>query len=100
MNARFHSVAAVARVFLWKLLAVPFAGQSADRLTAKNVKIAQTMFKGRSAIQTTTQRSMHSVPRRWRVRSGCWMEQKSRSTVATWWQPDPMKRRTLIASVL
>jgi hypothetical protein len=33
------------------LLAAPVAAQSADRLDGKNVSIAQTTFKGRSAIQ-------------------------------------------------
>ena len=33
------------------LLVVPLAAQSADRLTASNVAIAQTTFKGRSATQ-------------------------------------------------
>ena len=33
------------------LLAVPLAAQSADRLEAKNVLLAKTTFKGRSAIQ-------------------------------------------------
>jgi hypothetical protein len=33
------------------IIAVPLAAQSVDRLTAKNVSIMQTNFKGRSAIQ-------------------------------------------------
>lgn len=33
------------------LAIVPLAAQTTDRLAANNVKIAQTMFKGRSAIQ-------------------------------------------------
>ncbi len=33
------------------LLIAPIAGQTVDRLTGKNVSIAQTTFKGRSAIQ-------------------------------------------------
>jgi len=37
--------------FLWVLLAVSLAAQSADRLAGKNVTIAQTNYKGRSAIQ-------------------------------------------------
>ncbi len=41
----------VTRVTLSALLAVPLAAQSADRLTGKNVSIAQTTFKGRAAIQ-------------------------------------------------
>jgi hypothetical protein len=36
---------------LVSLLAGPLAAQSVDRLVAKNVSIAQTNFKGRSAIQ-------------------------------------------------
>ena len=36
---------------LFALLAVALAAQSADRLVGKNVSIAQTNFKGRSAIQ-------------------------------------------------
>ena len=36
---------------LFALLAVPLAAQSADRLTGKKVSIAQTNFKGRSAVQ-------------------------------------------------
>src|SRR5262245_40737528 len=39
------------RVVLSLLVAVPLAAQSADRLTAKNVSIRQTSYKGRSAIQ-------------------------------------------------
>jgi hypothetical protein len=41
----------VTRASLSALLAVPLAAQSADRLAGKNVSIAQTNFKGRSAIQ-------------------------------------------------
>ncbi len=33
------------------LLSIPAPGQSVDRLTALNVSIAQTNFKGRGAIQ-------------------------------------------------
>jgi hypothetical protein len=40
--------------FLCAVLAVPLAAQSVDRLTAKNVSIAQTNYKGRSAIQVIT----------------------------------------------
>ncbi len=36
---------------LFALLAVPLAAQSADRLVGKNVSIAETNYKGRSAIQ-------------------------------------------------
>ena len=39
------------RVCLLALLAVPLAAQTADRLIAKNASIAQTNYKGRSAIQ-------------------------------------------------
>ena len=39
------------RVLFWVLFAVPLAAQSADKLDAKNVSIAQTTFKGRPAIQ-------------------------------------------------
>jgi hypothetical protein len=39
------------RAALFVLLAVPLAAQTADRLEGKNVAIAQTTFKGRSAIQ-------------------------------------------------
>jgi hypothetical protein len=35
------------------ILAVPLAAQTADRLVAKNVSIAQTNFQGRSAIRLT-----------------------------------------------
>jgi len=41
----------VTRACLLTLLAVPLAAQTTDRLTGKNVSIAQTNFKGRSAIQ-------------------------------------------------
>jgi hypothetical protein len=37
--------------FLFVLLAVPIAAQSPDRLVGKNVSIAETSYKGRSAIQ-------------------------------------------------
>jgi hypothetical protein len=43
----------LARAPLFALVAVPLAAQSADRLAAKNVSIAQTNYKGRSAIQVT-----------------------------------------------
>jgi len=51
MSTRFHSAVSLTRASLWVLVAVPLAAQSADRLTAKNVSIAPTMFKGRSAIR-------------------------------------------------
>jgi hypothetical protein len=51
MNTRFSSIRTVAGAPLLALLAVPLAAQSADRLVGKNVSIAQTNYKGRSAIQ-------------------------------------------------
>ena len=39
------------RAVLWTLLAVPLAAQSVGRLAGKNVSIAQTTFKGRTAIE-------------------------------------------------
>ena len=51
MNVLFASAMTVTRGSLWALLAVPLAAQSADRLAAKNVSIAQTNYKGRTAIQ-------------------------------------------------
>jgi hypothetical protein len=39
------------RASLLILLALPLAAQSPDRLVAKNVSVAQTNFKGRSAVQ-------------------------------------------------
>jgi hypothetical protein len=51
MTTLFPSATIVKRVALLPLLAVPLAAQSADRLIAKNVSIAQTNYKGRSAIQ-------------------------------------------------
>ncbi len=51
MSTRFSSVTTLARAPLFALLAVPLAAQSADRLVEKNVSIAQTNYKGRSAIQ-------------------------------------------------
>jgi hypothetical protein len=41
----------VSRATLLVLVAVPLAAQTADGLAGKNVSIAQTNFKGRSAIQ-------------------------------------------------
>src|SRR5262245_52483069 len=42
----------VARAFLWTLLlAASLAAQNANQLAGKNVSIAQTNYKGRSAIQ-------------------------------------------------
>src|SRR5207237_9746380 len=53
MSTRFSSgvVMTVARAPLFALLALPLAAQSADRLAGKNVSIAQTNYKGQSAIQ-------------------------------------------------
>jgi hypothetical protein len=51
MNPLFHSSSTMARAFLLTLLAVPLAAQTTDRLVAKNVSIAQTNYKGRSAVQ-------------------------------------------------
>jgi hypothetical protein len=51
MNTVPSSAKSVARVALSVLLAVPLAAQSADRLEGRNVSIAQTNYKGRSAIQ-------------------------------------------------
>jgi hypothetical protein len=39
------------RVLLLVVVALPLAAQSADRLAGKNVSIAQTNYKGRSAVQ-------------------------------------------------
>ncbi|MFL6437131.1 MAG: family 16 glycoside hydrolase [Terriglobales bacterium] len=38
-------------LLLFTLLALPLAAQSSDRLVGKNVSIAQTNYKGRSAVQ-------------------------------------------------
>jgi len=51
MSTRFSPVTALAGAPVLALLAVPLAAQSADRLAGKNVSIAQTTYKGRSAIQ-------------------------------------------------
>jgi hypothetical protein len=56
MNKLFPSIMtvrgmAVIGAFLLALIAFPLAAQSADRLVAKNLTIAQTNYKGRSAIQ-------------------------------------------------
>jgi hypothetical protein len=51
MNTCFLSALTVKRASLVALLAIPLAAQSADRLVGKNVSIAQTNYKGRSAIQ-------------------------------------------------
>ena len=51
MNTVVPSAMTVTRAALSVLLAVPLAAQRADRLEGRNVSIAQTNYKGRSAIQ-------------------------------------------------
>ncbi len=51
MNTRFFSSLTVVLAPLLALPAVRLAAQSVDRLVGKNVSIAQTNYKGRSAIQ-------------------------------------------------
>ena len=51
MNTAFVSAMTLTRASLLALLAVPLAAQSTDRLVGKNVSIAQTNYKGRSAVQ-------------------------------------------------
>ena len=51
MNTRFSSAITMTCAAVSVLVAVPLAAQSADRLAGKNVSIAQTSYKGRSAIQ-------------------------------------------------
>ena len=51
MNTIFPSAMTVTRAALSVILAVPLAAQRADRLEGRNVSIAQTNYKGRSAIQ-------------------------------------------------
>lgn len=51
MNTLFSSAMRVTRVSLMALLAFPLSAQSIDRLETKNVAIAQTNYKDRSAIQ-------------------------------------------------
>jgi hypothetical protein len=51
MKARFLSVTTVAATAVLLLLAVPLTAQTADRLAGKNVSIAPTNYKGRSAVQ-------------------------------------------------
>ena len=53
MHTLCYSVRTVTRACLWALMAAALSAQSADRLTAKNVSIAQTTFKGRSAIRVS-----------------------------------------------
>jgi hypothetical protein len=51
MSARFTSVMTTSLALLLVLVAVPLDAQTADRLVGKNVSIAQTNYKGRSAIR-------------------------------------------------
>jgi hypothetical protein len=51
MSRHFPSVMIMASAPLLALLAVPLAAQKVDRLVGKNVSIAETNYKGRSAIQ-------------------------------------------------
>ena len=51
MERAISSAMHVTRVALAVLLVVPLAAQTVDRLEGRNVSIAQTTFKGRSAIQ-------------------------------------------------
>ena len=51
MTRHVASVAIVIQLSLWALLVVPLDGQTVDRLTGKNVAVAQTIYQGRSAIQ-------------------------------------------------
>jgi hypothetical protein len=51
MRTPFRSAMVLALTPVLSLLTVPLTAQSADRLTGKNVTIAQTNYKGRSAVQ-------------------------------------------------
>jgi len=51
MSTIFSVATSATRAALSVLLVVPLAAQSADRLEGQNVSIAQTDYKGRSAIQ-------------------------------------------------
>jgi hypothetical protein len=51
MKSVVASVAPLLRAVLVALVVVPLAAQSADRLEGRKVSIAQTTFKGRSAVQ-------------------------------------------------
>ena len=51
MHALFPSARSVTGAALAVLLAAPLAAQTADRLEGKNVSIAQTNYKGRTAMQ-------------------------------------------------
>jgi hypothetical protein len=51
MNRRFAAAAVALHVALWALIVIPLDGQTVERLTGKNVSVAQTNYQGRSAIQ-------------------------------------------------
>jgi len=51
MNIPFRSIRIGAHAALLALLAVPLTAQTTNQLTAKNVAIAQTTYKGRGAVQ-------------------------------------------------
>lgn len=51
MNTRLSSLMILACAPLLALFAIPLGAQTADRLTAKNVSIAQINYKGRRAVQ-------------------------------------------------
>jgi hypothetical protein len=51
MTARFASFSTLMAAALWATLVVPLPAQTADGLVAKNVTIAKTIFRGRSANQ-------------------------------------------------
>lgn len=52
MSTRLHAAKLIfARIPFALLITIPLAAQTADRLVAKNVALAQTSFKGRDAVQ-------------------------------------------------
>jgi hypothetical protein len=51
MSTRFNSAMSATLTALLVLLAVPLAAQDANRLEGKNVSIAATSYKGRSAVR-------------------------------------------------
>ena len=51
MNAAFRSTRTVTCATLLAIISLPVTAQTVDRLTAKNVSITQTNYKGRSAVQ-------------------------------------------------
>jgi hypothetical protein len=51
MNTPLLSVTSVARALLVGLVAIPLPAQTAERLVARNASIAQTTYKGRTAVQ-------------------------------------------------